>query len=79
MEAFDLNGPQPVKLGTWSFDLAASRKQWSSVFNRLHYSLPCPWQQKTPSGEQLHLEVTFVDELTQATFKKSADVTVHVK
>ena len=44
VEAFDLAGPQPVKLGTWTFDLAASRKLWSSFFNRFHYTLPCPWQ-----------------------------------
>jgi hypothetical protein len=77
VEAFDLAGEQPVKLGTWTFDLPASRKLWSSVLNRFHYTLPCPWQGKTPAGERLHVEVTFVDELTQASFKKSVDVTVH--
>ena len=65
----------PRKIGTWTFDLASAREHWTSVLNRYNYVLPLPWQ-TPPTGSQVHLDVTFQDELTQARFKKSADVTV---
>jgi hypothetical protein len=48
---------------------------WSSVLNRYNYVLTLPWQ-TPPTGDTLHLEVTFNDELTQGRFKKAVDVPV---
>lgn len=75
VEAFDLSRDDGAKIGTWTFDLEAARKAWSSVFTRYEYVLTCPWQ-TPPAGGSLHVVVTFVDELTQGTFRKSVDVTV---
>lgn len=75
IEAFDLTGAQPRKIGTWGFDVAAARQHWTSVLNRYNYVLPLPWQ-TPPTSPNLHIEVTFRDELTGARFRKSADVTV---
>jgi hypothetical protein len=76
VEAFDLSRGEGAKVGTWNFDPAATRAAWSSVLNRYNYVVTCPWQQAVPAGPNLHLVVTFVDELTQGRFTKSADVTV---
>lgn len=77
IEAFDLARGEGAKVGTWTFDVDAARRQWSSVLNRYNYVLTCPWQQQTlPTGGNLHVVVTFVDELTRGTFKKSVDVAV---
>lgn len=76
VEAFVMSGAAPgAKVGTWTFDAAAARSQWMSVLNRYNYVLKCPWQ-TPPPGRSLHIEVTFVDALTQATFKETVDVTV---
>jgi hypothetical protein len=72
-----MSGGEPKKIGTWTFDPTAGRQYWTSVLNRYNYALPCPWQ-TPPAGPNVHIDVTFVDELTQARFKKSADVTVEV-
>jgi hypothetical protein len=76
VEAFDLSRDERPKIGTWTFDLDATRQAWTSVLNRYEYVLTLPWQPTPPGGESLHVEVTFVDELTQAQFKKSLDVTL---
>ena len=78
VEAFDLSREERPKIGSWTFDLEAGRRQWTSVLNRYNYVLTCPWQEAPPTGGSLHVEVTFVDELTRGRFKKSADVTVEV-
>lgn len=75
VEAFDLSRGDGVKVGSWTFDVAAARRQWSSVLNRYNYVLTCPWQ-TTPGGDSLHVVVTFLDELTRGTFKRTVDVTV---
>ena len=75
VEAFDLSRDQKPKIGTWTFDAEATRQAWSSVLNRYNYVLTLPWQ-TPPTGDSLHLEVTFTDELTQARFKKAVDVPV---
>jgi hypothetical protein len=78
VEAFDTSRGSGEKIGEWSFDVAASRKLWSSVLGRHNYVLTCPWQQNRPAGGNLHLKITFVDELTQAKFEKTIDVKVDV-
>jgi hypothetical protein len=77
VEAFDLARGEGAKVGTWTFDVDAARRQWSSVLNRYNYVLTCPWETPPPSGN-LHVTVTFVDELTRGTFRKSLDVTAEV-
>jgi hypothetical protein len=77
IEAFDLARGENAKIGTWTFDLAQTSRTWTSVLNRYNYVLTCPWQ-TPPQGADLHVEVTFVDELTQGQFKKTADVKVEV-
>ena len=77
VEAFDLVRDEGAKIGTWTFDAAASRAAWSSVLNRYNYVLTCPWQ-TPPQGADLHVVVTFVDGLTQGQFKKTVDVKVDV-
>jgi hypothetical protein len=77
VEAFDVAAAGgPARVGAWAFDVEAARRQWSSVLNRYNYVLTCPWQSPPPRGGSLHVVVTFVDELTGGTFKKSVDVTV---
>jgi hypothetical protein len=75
VEAFDVSGAQPTTVGRWTFGAAAAREAWTSVLNRYEYVLTCPWQ-TPPTGPNLHLSVTFVDELTQGKFTKTMDVTV---
>lgn len=75
VEAFDLSRGDGAKVGTWAFDVHAAARQWTSVLNRYNYVLPCPWQTPPATGN-LHVVVTFVDELTRGSFKKSVDVTV---
>ena len=75
VEAFDLSREGRARIGTWTFDLAEARRHWTSVLNRYNYVLPCPWQDP-PSGGSLHVEVKFLDELTQSAFTKAVDVTV---
>ena len=80
VEAFDVAAEGgPAKVGTWAFDLDAARRGWTAVLNRYNYVLTCPWQSTPPRGGSLHVVVTFVDELTGGTFKKSVDVTVDVR
>jgi hypothetical protein len=75
IDAFDPSPEKGARVGTWSIDATAARAAWSSVLNRYNYVLMLPWQ-TPPAGNQLHIDVTFVDELTQREFKKSTDVTV---
>jgi hypothetical protein len=79
VEAYDIarGDGDRAKIGTWTFDLAQTRDAWTSVLNRYNYVLTCPWQ-TPPTGADLHVVVTFVDELTQATFKETVDVKVDV-
>jgi hypothetical protein len=77
VEAFDLARGEGSKIGTWTFDLTQARDTWTSVLNRYNYVLTCPWQ-TPPQGADLHIVVTFVDELTQVTFKKTVDAKVDV-
>ena len=77
VEAFDLSRGDGAKVGTWTFDPEAGRRQWTSVLNRYNYVLTCPWQ-APPTAAGLHLVVTFVDELTRGTFKQAVDVTVEL-
>ena len=75
VEAFDLSRGDGAKVGNWTFDVESAARQWTSVLNRYNYVLQCPWE-TPPAGTSLHVVVTFVDELTRGSFKKSADVTV---
>jgi hypothetical protein len=75
IEAFDVARDERGQIGDWTVDAAAAREHWSSVLNRYNYVLPLPWQ-TPPKGKELHLDVTFIDELTQGQFTKSIDVTV---
>lgn len=76
VEVIDTSRGSGEKVGEWSFDVDASRKMWSSVLGRHNYVLTCPWQKTKPAGGNLHLTITFVDELTQAKFEKTIDVKV---
>ena len=75
VEAFDLSRQQDPKIGSWTIGIPEIRKHWISVLNRYEYSLTLPWQ-TVPTGRELHLEVTFDDELTQRRFKRSVDVAI---
>jgi hypothetical protein len=77
IEAFDLSRQQGAKIGTWTFDPAAGRAAWTSILNRYNYVFTCPWQ-TPPGGADVHLVVTFMDELTQVQFKETVDVKVDV-
>lgn len=75
VEAFDLSRENKPKIGTWTVEGDTAKQAWSSVLNRANYVLTLPWQ-TVPKGETLHLEITFIDELTQARFRKTIDVAV---
>lgn len=63
VEAFDLTGKDPQRIGRWEFDHKASQRAWLGLAFAYHYLLKCPWQQ-LPSTAELTLKVTFTDELT---------------
>jgi hypothetical protein len=75
VEAYEPSRDEGAKIGSWTFDAGATRGLWSSVLNRYNYVLSLPWQ-TPPTGPSLHLQVTFVDELTQGEFTKTVDVAV---
>jgi hypothetical protein len=75
VEAFDVSRENKPKIGSWTVEGDAAKQAWSSVLNRANYVLTLSWQ-TVPTGETLHLEITFIDELTQARFKKAIDVPI---
>ena len=76
IEAFDLADPASPLVGKWAFDVEQVRKRWRGSFLDYNYVLECPWQDRVPAHDELTLKITFLDELTQATFKAQTVVKV---
>lgn len=75
VELFDTSRPHDARIGRWEFSAEEAAKHWHSLLMQYNYTFNLPWQ--TPPGQaELHLEVTFLDELTQTPFKHTADVKV---
>jgi hypothetical protein len=67
VEAFDLNGPQPVRVGHWEFSNEQAMQLWGGSFLANGFELTCPLD-KPPEHSELTIKVRFTDELTQAPF-----------
>ena len=78
VEAFDTSRPNDALVGRWEFPLEDARKHWHGGFSRYEYVLTCPWPGGPPGQPRLHVDVTFLDELTQARFKETVDVEVEL-
>jgi hypothetical protein len=77
IEAFDLSGPQPVRLSHCEFPVEQSRDKWHSFLMRYEYVLDCPWQQP-PRHPDVTVKVQFTDELTGRQFDAQTVVKVQV-
>lgn len=79
VEAFDLSAQRdgPARVGRWEIPVEEAVKQFQEIswLSRYEYVLTLPWQ-TPPQGETLHVQVTFLDELTQARFSESRDLKV---
>jgi hypothetical protein len=67
VEAFDLNGPQPVRVGHWDFTDEQALQLWGGSFLENSFVLTCPFE-KPPEHPELTIKVGFTDELTLTTF-----------
>jgi hypothetical protein len=67
IEAFDLNDPEHRELGRWEFSGDELSKTWVSTLLMNNYVLTCPLRQP-PKHDQITVNATFTDELTQRTF-----------
>ncbi len=77
VEAFDLDDPAKPLIGTWNFDLKATRDRFYNHLTLYTYVLECPWQTK-PAHENLTVKVTFTDELTAREFTAQKEVKARV-
>jgi hypothetical protein len=77
VEAFDLNGPQPVLVGRWAFTDEQAMQVWGGSFLENSFVLTCPFE-KPPEHPELTVKVGFTDELTLATFDGQTVVKVVV-
>ena len=68
VEAFDLSGGQPSRLGHWEFPVEKAQENWHSFLTRYEYVLTCPWQERPPRQPDVTVRVTFTDELTGRKF-----------
>ena len=76
VEAFDLALPGDNRLGRWTWDTPTAKSLWRNFLLEFGYELTCVWQ-KVPSHPDIHIRVTFTDELTHISYV--ADKTVHVE
>ncbi len=62
---FDLNGPAPLEIARYQFDVENTRKLWYGRLMTNHFTVRCPWP---PDGPPKHKTVTsrvvFTDLLT---------------
>lgn len=77
IEAFDLADKTTPLVGTWDFNVAATKEAWRGAFMDYTYVLECPWKQATPKHEELTLKVKFLDELTQTSYEAQQVIRVH--
>ena len=78
VEAFDLSGPEPRRLGRWEFPVEQSQQNWHSFLTRYGYVLTCPWQESPPRSGDVTVRVTFNDELTGRQFTSQQVAKVEV-
>ena len=78
VEAFDLGGPDPRRLGRWEFPVEKAQEYWHSFLTRYEYVLPLPWQDATPRTPDVTVRVTFTDELTGRQFTEQTVAKVRV-
>jgi hypothetical protein len=76
VDLFDLALKSDNKIGSWDFDLSASKASWYSGM-LYTFVLECPWQTK-PANEKLLAHVTFTDSLTQRVFTADKEVKVRL-
>ncbi len=77
VEAFDLNGPQPLRVGHWDFSDEQVLQLWGGSFLENGFVLTCPFE-KPPAHSELTVKVRFTDELTLAIFDAQTLVKVAV-
>ncbi len=77
VELFDPALGATNRIGTWDFDLQATRGDWYGHALLYTYVLSCPWQ-TVPTHEKLQARVTFTDQLTHRVFTADREVMVEV-
>ena len=77
VEAFDLNGAQPIRVGHWDFTDEQALQLWGGSFLENGFVLTCPFE-KPPEHSDLTVKVQFTDELTLAVFNAQIVVKVTV-
>lgn len=75
IEAFDTALEKGVRIGRWEINLDEAKASWRGGFGQYNYTFELPWQ-TPPQHENLHVEATFLDELTQTPIKQSTDVKI---
>ena len=78
VEAFDLSGGEPERLGRWEFGLDQAQANWHSFLMRYEYVLTCPWQGAVPRTSDVTVRVTYTDELTGRVFTEQRVAKVNV-
>jgi hypothetical protein len=76
VEAFELAGPEPRRLGRWEFPVEKAQDHWHNFLTRYEYVLPLPWQEATPAASDVTVRLTFTDELTGRQFTEQSVVKV---
>jgi hypothetical protein len=76
VEAFELAGPEPRRLGRWEFPVEKAQDYWHNFLTRYEYVLPLPWQEATPAASDVTVRLTFTDELTGRQFTEQSVVKV---
>jgi hypothetical protein len=77
VEAFDLSGPQPNRVGRWTFTDEQAMQLWGGSFLENSFVLTCPFE-STPKHSELTVKVEFSDELTLATFDSQTVVKLNI-
>jgi hypothetical protein len=75
VEAFDLNGPKPIRVGRWAFTDEQSLQLWGGSFLENGFVLSCPIE-TPPVHPEVTVRVEFTDGLSLATFSAQTMVKV---
>ncbi|HEV2293317.1 MAG TPA: hypothetical protein VGR35_05640 [Tepidisphaeraceae bacterium] len=75
IEAFDLSRGSETRLGRWEIPTEEASKQWLGNALQYGFIFELPWQ-SVPSGEEVTVRVTFIDELTGRRFTAQRPVKV---
>lgn len=78
VEAFDLAGNSPLKIGQWQFSPDQLKSAWRSLGPVHEFVLECPWQGVVPAHSDLTIKVDFTDVLTQRMFSLTQAIKINL-